>query len=572
MDTFRLTRFSGSPRFQLGAAAVFAVLIFFVNLGSDGMYAPQEGRTAIITRNMLISHNYLDMTVPGGVPYEKPVGHYWLCLPLAAAFGLDGEPVTSASEWALRLPSALSALIAVAAAAVLAARIYGTRCAAITMVVLSSMATFANLGRVAHIDMPLAAAYILAMLCLYLGYFERRRANAWLYGFYALLGWGMVLKGPVPVILAGLTVLLMAIRERSWRMLLDLRPFSGALVFLAVALPWYVAENFRTDGAFFNEFIINQNLRRFTGIGSTYRNGERMSYFYYFPKLFAGALPWSIFLVIGVIAMFRRVIRLQFRRESCYLIFMVAGAFVFFSLSALKRGDYLLPIYPALAILIARIIELGAERLPALHRGWIAVWGAIAALLAAATVLILTGVIGNVGTTVANREWRFMSRRDGMNTVMFCDFAVEHAALLIAAAAATALLLLIFGRLLARRRNFAAFALLAVLVLALFSFYHAVLQPGTDRLKTVKPLVREAAALLPPGARVLYLGDFNTELIYFVNHPYGTSPEEISGVDFIFATPEWFASQSPAFRTAWSVRLVTPEGHHYPAVLLCRVK
>ena len=135
-------------RFWLIAAAVFAVTVTFMNLGSDGMYAAQEGRTAVIVRNMLLSRNYMDTDVPYRVLYEKPIGHYWLCLPFAKLFRLDApDPLDVPVEWALRLPSALSALLAIALAAALAARIYRRRTAAFVMVALSSMMTFCRSSR-----------------------------------------------------------------------------------------------------------------------------------------------------------------------------------------------------------------------------------------------------------------------------------------------------------------------------------------------------------------------------------------------------------------------------------------
>ncbi len=558
-----------NPRLWLAGGFLFALLIFFVNLGDGGIYAAQEGRTAIITRNMLLSGNWLDMQIPHAIAYEKPIGHYWLCAPFAYCFGLTGEPGLVPSEWAVRLPSALSGLLAVIAAALLAHRIYGVRTAAVSMVVLSSMATFANLGRLAHIDMPLACSFVWAMYFLYIGCFEHNRGNAWLYAFYAMLGWGTLLKGPVVLAWAGLTVLCVAVHRRNWKLIWEMRPFTGVLVYLAVTLPWYAAESVRSNGEFFREFIVNQNLRRFTGIGSTYRDGERMPIYYYFPKLLAGALPWSLAGIAAIAVYFRRLVRLQFRPATLFLLFWAVGSFIFFSLSALKRGDYLLPIYPALAILTARAVVLFCERAPELHRSWRWVWLGCAGVLGAAALLNRSGILIRLGERIAAGEISFISKRDGMNLTAISSFINDNFPLFLLLALLALALLRTIGVLLEKRRCWSAFAAAAAIVCGLFTTYHAVIQPGTDRLNTVKPFAEQVRAIVPPGEEVVYQYDFNTELIYFVNRPYHIRLQEgdrylltnRSGVRKFRKLPE---------SSHWHELCSTPEGHTYSAVLLER--
>ena len=559
-----------SERRWMTAAALFALAVIFFNLGSDGMYAAQEGRTAIITRNMLISGNYLDMDAQDGVPYEKPIGHYWLCAPFAKLFRLDApEPIDVAVEWALRLPSALSALLAVAVAAALAARIYGARTAAITMVVLSSMPTFNNLARLAHIDMPLAGAFALAMYFLYTGYFEEWRCNRRIYGFYATLGWGMVLKGPLVVILAGLTVLGMMLWSRRWKMIRELRPVSGGLVFLLVALPWYVVETIRTDGAFFEEFIVNQNLRRFTGIGSTYRAGKRMPLWYYGPKLLAGALPWSFAAAAAAVFFFKRLIRLRFRSSTVFLLMWFLTGVAFFSLSALKRGDYLLPVYPALAVLTARAIERGCRTLPPLPRRWLWGFAAFIVLLIAGMALNRSGLVTEFGKLIVERKIRWISAGDGRNVVIFSTYLNRFFPFVVSAAALVAVSVGFGCRLAERGRHFAVLGLISAFVLIGTLAYNCVIQPGTDRMKSVKPFVRQAQALIPPGGAVGCADGYNTELIFFLNR--NCLRRETEGVRFVMASPEiaeFLRKENPEI---WRELFRTPENHHYPVVMLERL-
>ena len=562
--------FFRTERGWLTAGFVFAAVIFLVNLGSDGIYAAQEGRTAMIVRNMVRSGNYMEMRFEHAIPYEKPIGHYWLCLPAALAGGLGGDPLKVPAEWILRLPSALCALAAVLAAALLARRLYGAKTAALTMVVLSGTPTFSNLGRLAHIDMPLAGAFTVAMYFLWCGYLEEYRSNFKLYGFYIMLGAAVLLKGPLAILLAGCVILGMLLWSRRWKMLWELRPLTGGLVFLAAALPWYIAEYVRTDGAFFDEFIVNQNFRRFTGVGSTYRGGRRMPLYYYFPKLFAGMLPWSLAAIPGVVYFRKALMTFSLRRGTVFLLMWTGTLFVFFSCSALKRGDYLLPLYPAAAILLARVIVLGCERLPGLTKKWKIVWLGLCILIAAA-VVSHAGILIRLGELIAADKVPHASERDGMMLIMISRFIDGHHYWVLAGAAGAAALLFLIFRKMEEKRCFTALSIFSAAVLGGFTCYHAVIQPEIDNLKTVKFFCRKAAEIIPPGEKVTYSGDFNTELIFFIDRPYGTDIDR-DGARFVLMPPRYADPLLKSAPRAWKELLRTEKDHQYPAVLLERRK
>ncbi len=552
------------------AALLFAAAIFFINLGADGIYAAQEGRSAIIARQMLRSGDWMNMHFPGGIDNEKPIAYYWICAAFGSLFHLDGNPDIIAVEWAVRLPSALAALLTVLGAALLAGRIYGVRTACISVVVLSSMATFANLARLAHIDMTFAGAFTWSMVFLYFGYFQQWQANWRIYLFYLLLGLSVLFKGPLALLLAGLVVLGMLLWSRRWKMIWELRPCRGALLFLAVTAPWYIQENIRTEGAFFREFLLDQNIRRFTGIGSTYRNGERMPWLYYFPKLLAGALPWSLVSVLALIGYRKNLWKLRFRPDTVFLAMWVITGFLFFTLSALKRGDYLLPLYPALAILTARAIDRFCSNPPALHRRWQIVFYGIGALSLLMLALNGFGVIETIGQMAVDDRIPHLARRDGMTMIMIGNFLNDHLLWVIPALAVTLGVLFWFGKLLEKRKFFEVFTGVAIIILGIFSCYHAIIQPGTDGFKTVKFFAKEARQYMEPGKRLVFYDDFNTELIFFIDRPYSyvTTDEELPPCDYVLTDPECAENLLQRRPGGYRELLKTVENHQYPAVLL----
>ena len=547
---------------------LLVVTLFFCNLGGGGIYAAQEGRTAIIARNMLRTGNGWEMQVPGGIPYEKPILHYWLVAASGAAFDIAGEPETvSYLEFAVRLPSALAALLAVLGVFLLARSIYGPRTALVAAAMLSTMATFNTLGRLAHIDMMLCASYVWALAGLYFGYLRERRTNWRIYGFYFFLALGMLLKGPLVVALAVLTILALMWRFRSWRWIFELRPWSGGALFLVLGGSWYVWETIRTDGAFFQEFVVNQNLRRFTGIGSTYRDGEHMSIFYYFPKLLAGALPWSLAAVAALVAWCRRFRRWRFRDETFFLAAWLVTGFLFFSASALKRGDYLLPIYPALAILTARATVLFCERRERLSSRWRILWTAVTALSLTALALAQAGLFRRLGERVLDGSIEWISHSDGAALVFYSDLVTAHPVGCLSALAVLLALLRLLLYWLEQGRRYPALALVIALVGALIVFYHTVVDPATDDRRSVKAFARTARQLIDPAERVLMFNSFNTELIFFLDREYEVGAG-LREYDWVITTPRTMDIVEQVCPERFEVVLQTPEDHQYPAWLL----
>ena len=580
------------------AALAFAAVAVFANLGSEGIYAAQEGRTAIILRNMFRTGNCLEMVVKYGVPYEKPIGHYWLCLPSAYFAKLGGDAMQSHVEWGIRIPSALCSLLTVLLTGLLAKRLYNERVGAMAMVMLATMSNFDKLGRLGHIDMPLAAALTAAMYFLYVGYFEEWKPNWKLYLFYVALGWGMLLKGPLVIVLAGMVVAGMAAtRGKRWyEVFRDLRMIRGALIVLAIALPWYIYECIHSHGEFFREFIVRQNLDRFTGDPTVYR--KKTPVWYYIPKLLAGALPWSIAALAGLIVYFKRIVKFKLSDGSRFLLIWFLTGFVFFSLSAIKRIDYLLPLFPALAIMTARTAEEWCVKAPAMPRKWwLSIWSVIAAVLVLAFVVNTSGLLVKLGNAIRAGRISFLTEHDGMSLVMFSEYLIAGKYLLLAVLAVVLGLTFAAGFNMEKRRFHRVFGIVAVMVLGGFLAYHLAVEPGTDRMKTVKrPFAETARSLIGKDDSIVYLDDFNTELVYFMDRDnYRLVPLELveggkkkSKRPKKKLTPEYYAQQftakdrwviappevaeklHQAAPGEWEEKFRTVENHQYPAVLLER--
>jgi hypothetical protein len=217
------------------------------------------------------------------------------------------------------------------------------------------------------------------------------------------------------------------------------------------------------------------------------------------------------------------------------------------------------------------VIVLGCENLPVLTKKWRVFWLILCILIAAAAVVNHSGILIRLGEVIAAGRIPHASERDGMTLIMMSRFIDDHGCWALAGAAGAAAVLFLIFRMAEKRRYFTALTVFSAAVLGVFTCYHAVIQPGTDDLKTVKFFCREAVKIIPPGEKVTYSGDFNTELIFFIDRPYGTDLD-LDGTRFVLLPSKDADSLLKDAPGAWKEHLRTPENHEYPVVLLERRK
>ena len=309
-------------------------VIFFYRLGVPGLMDPDEGRYAEIAREIFVLKDWL---VPhlNLFPYlEKPPLVNWLTALSFKALGYN--------ELAARLPSAVSALGGLFLAYGLGRVMWGPAAAFLGATVLGTCAGYVTLGRILTLDMTFS---FLVNLGIGLGYLalrqEQPRLWPWAYGVLAL---GVLTKGPVALVLAGLIWgLWVLIQRRTWKSLISLvQPWSWLLLAVLV-LPWFAYLQWRIP-EYFRFFILEQHFGRFL------TPAIHPQPFYYFGPVFLGLLlPWTFLLPWAWWA------PSQERDPDRTLLLIWAGVvLVFFSLSRGKLAPYILPALLPLALLLGR--------------------------------------------------------------------------------------------------------------------------------------------------------------------------------------------------------------------------
>jgi 4-amino-4-deoxy-L-arabinose transferase-like glycosyltransferase len=314
-----------------------------------------ESRFAQATMQMIESGNLLEIRNGAEARNRKPIGIYWLQLPFAAAARATG--IAEANPiWPYRLPSLSGALVAVLATYGLGRRLLGREAALLGAMMLGGSVLLAVETDMAKTDAALLAATTLAMTVLARAYTGEALTRGAAALFWLALGAGILIKGPITPLVAGLTALTLVAVDRRATWLRMLRPRWGVVLMLAVVLPWFVAIGIATHGAFFRESVGGDLGRKLAG-GD---DGHGAPPGYYLLLLALTLFPAGFIVLRALPASWAA------RREPVvrFLLAWAIPAWIVFEVVPTKLPHYPLPIYPALCLLAAHWLADPARRPP----------------------------------------------------------------------------------------------------------------------------------------------------------------------------------------------------------------
>jgi 4-amino-4-deoxy-L-arabinose transferase-like glycosyltransferase len=335
------------------ALVVVVTLALFLDLGRPAFWDPGESRYAETVREMLLTGNWIGPTLNFARYYDKPPGYFWLLAGTFTAFGPD--------EWAARLPSAVAGTLTIALVVGFAWRRVGARAALGTGLILATAVQFVALGRSVRMDMLLTLLVTATLLQVFTIAEPGPTASSRTWPLYVLPAVGVLVKGPVALLLPLLIALTFLAVTRMAIGLDRLRPGPLSVVTLAALAAWYVLVAVRAPDYLWT-FLWQHNLGRFIGRALAGHHEPIWFYLWVLPVTF---LPWTLFLPGALHRAARRARRGE--RLTIFLLVWCAVPFVFFSLSRAKLATYLLPIFPALALLTATYLDR-VLRAPALVR------------------------------------------------------------------------------------------------------------------------------------------------------------------------------------------------------------
>ena len=494
------------------------IALFIWRLGSTGLVDETPPLFAASARAMAETGDWLTPRVNGLPRYDKPPLVYWL---MGLGYLLPGQSLWNPlGSWAASLPSALSSVVVMLALAATLLRwpqpspagAQGDLGGATRSVLTAFSAALAFAlsplvliwSRVAVSDSLFTATLALSLLLFWRRYADPECQSWW--PAWLLLGLAVLTKGPVALVLVGLTLALFAWWQGEPKLLMRLwRPLPGLVITAAVALPWYGAELLVEGEPFWQSFFGYHNLQRFTSVV----NHHLQPWWFFGPMLVVASLPFTPLLLLGLAQALARGRRQPARASlgpfaACWLLVV----FGFFTLAATKLPSYWLPATPAAGVLIALAAQdLVAWRDPA--RPGACLWrGRLVGL----TTLALTAVL--CGGLLFSAHWIPLIQDPEMPTLpaeMLASGLVVRAGLCFGLALAVALALAW-----SRWRP----AWLAAMQLPLVLFGVAALEPLIglgDRVRQlpVRQIAAEVVRLRRPGEPLAMVGTLKPSLHYY---------------------------------------------------------
>jgi 4-amino-4-deoxy-L-arabinose transferase-like glycosyltransferase len=363
---------------------VCGCLLFLPGFFSIPPIDRDEARFAQATKQMVETGDFVDIRFQDEVRYKKPVGIYWLQAAAVEAASALGLPRAQVRIWLYRIPSLIGAIGAVLLTYWAALAFVTRRGAIFAALIMCSSVLLGVEARLAKTDAMLLLTVVAAMGALARVYLSWQRGEdpdhppwSWPAIFWTALAGGILLKGPLILMFAGLTILTLAILDRGAAWLWRLRPAWGLMWMLVLVLPWFIAIFLRAGDAFFTDSIGGDMLSKLAAQES---HGAP-------PGVYL-LLFWVTFWPGAALAGLAAPAVWRARREpgAQYLLAWLIPSWILFELVLTKLPHYVLPLYPAIAILTA-----GALERRVLSRSWLmrgaAWWFAIPAVISLVVVI-----------------------------------------------------------------------------------------------------------------------------------------------------------------------------------------
>ena len=375
-------------------------LVRLVTLPFPALVDTTEGRYAAIAREMLIRADWIMPYIPmptGWTAYwGKPPLYFWAS---AASIGVFG-----ANEFAVRLPCFLAAVFMCYCTWLVARRFFNARVAGLSSVILCTSGFFFFLSGSCIVDFTLAA-FVTGVMAFSAGTLMSHetgsRKEVWLAAVF--LAAAVLTKGLIALVLCGGAIFFWLLLIRKFKPLTLLPWFSAGLVFLLLAVPWFIAAE-KTNPGFLHYFFVNEHFLRYItpnyedryGVGHVYAYGSSLV------LMLLAFMPWTFVLawVLRRAEVWRELKNYPQRQALLYCICWGLFPALFFSVARQLTPLYILPGLPGVAILLAVIFEKGLQRNAEL-------------LLRAAFVLLLL-----YGVVLPGASMMFVSGRRSTGPVM----------------------------------------------------------------------------------------------------------------------------------------------------------
>lgn len=330
---------------------VFAAVLLYA-LGARTLVPPDEGRYAEMAREMFASGDWITTRLNGIKYFEKPPLQTWMNALSFTLFGLG--------DWQARLWTGLCGLLGVVLTGVAGTRVFGARIGFYAALVLGSSFYWVACSQIDSLDMGLSGMMTVALCALLIA--QRDDASGserrnWMLVCWAGMALSVLSKGLIGLVLPGGVLVFYTIFSRDWAIWKRLHIVKGLILFFLVATPWFVLVGLKNpEQPHF--FFVHEHFDRFL----KKEHHREAAWYIFFVLLAAGSVPWVGVLVQSLIGAARRDGETTKFRPRLMLLVWVAFITLFFTKSNSKLPGYILPVFPAVALLVAVYLDAGTRR------------------------------------------------------------------------------------------------------------------------------------------------------------------------------------------------------------------
>jgi len=350
---------------QIAILIGFCIILYFLNLGRWDLWNPDEPRYAQVAKEMVNRGDWILMHYNGKTYPDKPPLFFWLIA--FSSFLWQGF-----SSFSVRFPAAFFGALTVILTFFLGKTLYSSRTGFLSGLILATSLEYSYLSTRANIDTTLTFFTTASLLCFFQWYRRHpphpsplpngeregvrgdqinpgKGRTLIIYGFYIGMALATLTKGPVGFILPLSVSLIYLVFQKDWGGMRRMRLLSGMALFFVIVLLWYLPAVLKGGEGYLQATLFRHSIDRYA---QGWSKGQPIYYYLYnFPIDF---LPWVFFIPAAVAYSFSRE-KGEKRGEFLFLFMWFALIFIFFSLSKGKRGIYLLPLYPAVSLMVGKL-------------------------------------------------------------------------------------------------------------------------------------------------------------------------------------------------------------------------
>jgi 4-amino-4-deoxy-L-arabinose transferase-like glycosyltransferase len=485
------------------ALSVLCLMLYIWGLGDVPFYTKGEPREATVVWEIYVNHERILPLRNGHIIPSKPPLFHWLGTVVCYLAG-------GINEFAIRFPSAALATVGVLLTYGAGVLLWGVEAGVVAAIVVATSFEWSRAATTARVDMTLTVCMVAAFLFFLFLYRRGTVRFIDMLCFYCLLGLATLAKGPVGTMLPGLTILIFLSVRHDVAFLRQLHVIFGGILVLLIAGSWYALALWQGGYDFFMKQIVFENLQRFF----TSDTGHTHPFYYFLPNLFLGMAPWSFFFPPLLMYLYQQR-KTWSEKNYLYLIVWTITVFLFYSVAKSKRSVYILPIYPAVALLLGawwQELRRGKVQMSPLFFRLIQVSGYMCLGLAGVTITAVGAQA--LGHDALGLIRPLLHPRDQSNLPLFTGIVAAHplAFLLWSVVTALSVSILVIG---VQRRYWGwVFAGLATFTISAILLVNLVFQPTVATTRTYRPFMERVVQQVGP-APLFFFETFDNGALYY---------------------------------------------------------